>query len=71
TRFLTGGAAAAGIALINTCASLGGFVGPSAIGFLRDHTGGGNAAGLVFLGVLMLLAAVGTLFLRGARALAD
>ena len=71
TRFLTGSAAAAGIALINTCASVGGFVGPYAIGFLRDHTGGSNAAGLVFLGVLMLLAAAGTLLLRRARALAD
>jgi ACS family tartrate transporter-like MFS transporter len=71
TRFLTGGAAAAGIALINTCASLGGFVGPYAIGFLRDRTGSSNAAGLVFLGVLMLLAAVGALRLRSARALAD
>jgi ACS family tartrate transporter-like MFS transporter len=71
TRFLTGGAAAAGIALINTCASLGGFVGPLAIGFLRDRTGGGNTAGLVFLGVLMLLAAVGALRLRSSRALAD
>jgi len=71
TRFLTGSAAAAGIALINTCASVGGFVGPYAIGFLRDLTGGSNAAGLVFLGVLMLLAAVATLLLRRARALAD
>ena len=71
TRFLTGSAAAAGIALINTCASLGGFFGPLAIGFLRDRTGGGNAAGLVVLGVLMLLAAVGALRLRSARALAD
>lgn len=71
TRFLTGSAAAAGIALINTCASVGGFVGPYAIGFLRDHTGGSNAAGLMFLGVLMLLAAAGTLLLRRAPALAD
>ena len=62
---------AAGIALINTCASVGGFVGPYAIGFLRDRTGGGNAAGLVFLGVLLLLAAAATLLLRRARALAD
>jgi ACS family tartrate transporter-like MFS transporter len=71
TRFLTGSAAAAGIALINTCASIGGFVGPYAIGFLRDQTGGSNAAGLVFLGVLMLLAAAATLLLRRAPALAD
>ena len=32
TRFLTGSAAAGGIALINTFASLGGFVGPYAVG---------------------------------------
>lgn len=70
TRFLTGSAAAGGIALINTCAAVGGFVGPYAVGFLRDQTGG-NAAGLLFLGVLLLLAAVGATQLRGARALKD
>jgi len=71
TRFLTGSAAAGGIALINTCAAVGGFVGPYAVGFLRDRTDGGNAAGLLFLGVLLLLAAIGATRLRGARALAD
>ena len=70
TRFLTGSAAAAGIALINTCAAVGGFVGPYAVGFLRDYTQS-DAAGLLFLGVLLLLAAVGATRLRGARALAD
>jgi hypothetical protein len=40
------------------------------VGFLRDRTDG-NAAGLLFLGVLLLLAAVGATRLRGARALAD
>ena len=70
TRFLTGTAAAAGIALINTMASLGGFVGPYAVGLVRDLTGG-FAGGLVFLAVLLLLAAAATLSLRGARALAD
>jgi len=70
TRFLTGSAAAAGIALINTCASVGGFVGPYAVGFLRDRTDS-DAAGLLFLGVLLLLAAGATLLLRGARALRD
>ena len=70
TRFLTGTAAAAGIALINTMASLGGFVGPYAVGLVRDLTGG-FAGGLVFLAVLLLLAAAATVSLRGARALAD
>jgi ACS family tartrate transporter-like MFS transporter len=70
TRFLTGSAAAAGIALINTMASLGGFVGPYAVGVVREFTGS-FAGGLVFLAVLLLLAAAAALLLRGARALAD
>jgi ACS family tartrate transporter-like MFS transporter len=70
TRFLTGSAAAAGIALINTMASLGGFVGPSMVGFVREYTGS-FAGGLVFLAVLLLLAAGAAVLLRGARALAD
>jgi len=70
TRFLTGRVAAAGIALINTVASIGGFVGPYAIGFLRDFTHS-FAAGLVFLGVLMLIGAVAALMLRNAPVLAD
>ncbi len=70
TRFLTGSAAAAGIALINTMASLGGFVGPYAVGLVRDVTGS-FAGGLVFLAVLLLLAAGAALALRRAAALAD
>jgi ACS family tartrate transporter-like MFS transporter len=70
TRFLTGSAAAAGIALINTMASFGGLVGPSAVGIMRDLTGS-FAGGLVFLAVLLILAAGATLMLRGARALDD
>jgi ACS family tartrate transporter-like MFS transporter len=71
TKFLTGSAAAGGIALINTVASLGGFVGSSAVGFIRQWTGGGFAGGLLFLAVLMLLGAGATLKLRTAPALAD
>jgi ACS family tartrate transporter-like MFS transporter len=70
TRFLAGSAAAAGIGLINTFGALGGFVGPSVIGFIRDRTGS-FAGGLVFLAVLLLLAAGATLALRRARVLAD
>jgi len=70
TRFLTGSAAAAGIALINTMASIGGFVGPYAVGFVREQTGG-FAGGLVFLAVLLLLAAGAALALRRAPVLAD
>jgi MFS transporter, ACS family, tartrate transporter len=70
TRFLTGPAAAGGIGLINTLASLGGFVGPNAVGILRDLTGG-FAAGLIFLALLLLMAAGFTLVLRKSSTLAD
>jgi sugar phosphate permease len=39
TGFLTGSAAAGGIALINSIGSLSGFVGPYAIGWIKDATG--------------------------------
>jgi ACS family tartrate transporter-like MFS transporter len=70
TKFLTGSAAAGGIALINTVASLGGFVGPYAVGLIRELTGG-FAGGLVFLAVLMLLGAGAALLLGRASVLAD
>ena len=70
TRFLVGSAAAGGIGLINTLGSLGGFVGPYAVGLVRQITGG-FAGGLVFLAALLLLAAVATVQLRRARVLAD
>ncbi len=50
TTLLTGAAAAAGIALINSVGSTGGFFGPSIIGWVRDATGG-------FSGALLVLAA--------------
>jgi ACS family tartrate transporter-like MFS transporter len=50
TTLLTGTAAAAGIALINSVGSTGGFFGPSIIGWVRDATGG-------FSGALLVLAA--------------
>jgi ACS family tartrate transporter-like MFS transporter len=51
-------------------ASFGGLVGPSAVGIMRDLTGS-FAGGLVFLAVLLILAAGATLLLRGARALGE
>jgi MFS transporter, ACS family, tartrate transporter len=64
-RFLTGGALAAGIALINTMASLGGFVGPYAVGWLKDATGSFKA-GLLMLAGLLVVAGIATLALRRA-----
>ncbi len=69
SRFLSGSALAAGIALINTVGSLGGFVGPTMVGYVKEVTGG-FAGGLIFLASLLVLAAVGTLVLRRSALLA-
>lgn len=39
SSFLTGPAAAGGIALINSFANFGGFLGPTVIGVIKEHTG--------------------------------
>jgi MFS family permease len=55
TRFLTGLAAAGGLAFINSVGTLGGFVGPYAVGWLRDATGS-FSAGLLAMAALLALA---------------
>jgi len=57
--FLTASVAAGAIAMINSIGNLGGFVGPYAMGYIRDATGSFNG-GLLFL-VFCLLAAAGLL----------
>jgi ACS family tartrate transporter-like MFS transporter len=57
SSFLRGPAAAGGIALINMIVSLGGFVGPTLIGVLRQETGG-YAAGMAALAVGLLVSAL-------------
>jgi MFS transporter, ACS family, tartrate transporter len=64
--FLTGSAAAGGIALINSVGNLGGFVGPYVVGWLRETTKTFEA-GLYFLGGIVLVAAVLTLIVVNAR----
>ena len=59
TRFLTGLAAAGGLAMINSVGVFGGFVGPSIMGGVKDWTGsynGGLAAMSGFLFLAMVLA---------------
>jgi len=51
---LAGTAAAAGIALINAIGNLGGFVGPSVMGALRQSTGAYRGGLLVLAGALVL-----------------
>ncbi|MEO6185666.1 MAG: MFS transporter [Steroidobacteraceae bacterium] len=70
SRFLSGSALAAGIALINTAGSLGGFVGPTMVGYVREATGG-FAGGLLLLAALLVCAGIGTLLLRKAALLRE
>jgi len=56
---LTGAAAAAGLALINSLGNLGGFVAPYAVGLLNDATGN-NQSGLLFLSACLCITAVAT-----------
>ena len=65
-QFLTGLAAAGGLALINSAGSLGGVVGPFAVGWLKDATGSFRA-GLYSLAGALVLAALLT-FVFGAFA---
>jgi D-galactonate transporter len=62
TAFLSGTAAAGGIALINSIGNLAGFVAPYAMGYLKDATGG-FSAGLVVVAFFPFLSAVLVLML--------
>ncbi len=66
TMFLSGSAAAAGIATINSIGNLGGFVGPAMIGWIKDLTGSFQG-GLFFVAALLLLSAVLTLVLARSQ----
>ena len=66
TMFLSGSAAAAGIATINSIGNLGGFVGPAMIGWIKDQTGS-FVGGLYFVSGLLVLSAVLTLLLSRAQ----
>jgi MFS transporter, ACS family, tartrate transporter len=65
TMFLSGSAAAVGIATINAIGNLGGFVGPWAIGWIKDRTGS-FTGGLLFVAGLLVLSAVLTLVVARA-----
>jgi len=63
SEFLTGFSAAAGIALINSIGSLGGFVGPYGFGAINKRTGSFRG-GFVFAGVSLFVSAKLILALR-------
>jgi MFS transporter, ACS family, tartrate transporter len=53
TSLMTGTAAAAAVALINSVANLSGIVAPPLLGWSRDATGGFAAAGMIFAAILL------------------
>ena len=66
STFLTGAAAATGIATINSIGNLGGFAGPAMIGWIKDVTGN-FAGGLYFVAGLLVVSAVTTLLLSRSQ----
>jgi MFS transporter, ACS family, tartrate transporter len=63
TSMLTGSAAAAGIALVNSIGNVGGFLGPTLVGYIKDATGS-YAASLWTLSALITMSGVCVLGLR-------
>jgi len=59
TQFLTGQAAAAGIALVTMIANVGGFAGPALIGVLKSRTGTHTEAFLLLGGLAVIAALLG------------
>jgi MFS transporter, ACS family, tartrate transporter len=66
TTFLSGTAAAAGIAIINSVGNLGGFAGPTLVGFIRDETGS-NTSALYALGTALLLMGLFALLVKNRK----
>lgn len=64
-EFLSGTSAAVGIAMINSLANLGGYLGPYGIGLIKDATGS-LAAGLYFLAATLVIAVLATFAVRAA-----
>jgi ACS family tartrate transporter-like MFS transporter len=66
TRFLSGAAAAGGLAVVATIVSVGGFIGPLLIGILKERTGS-YAPAFVILAVAALISATMAVRLRRSR----
>lgn len=70
TLFLSGPAAAAGIATINSIGNLGGFVGPTVIGVIRQQSGS-YTGGLWFVAGLLIVSALVVLWLSSRQRKAE
>lgn len=66
--FLTEELAAVGIGIINSTGNLGGFIGPYAVGFIKDITGGSTAGGMYFLAIFAMLGALAVLLIPAKEA---
>jgi ACS family tartrate transporter-like MFS transporter len=60
TAFLSGAAAAAGVAYINSIANIAGFVGPFVMGWIKDATGSFDG-GLLVIGGICIISSIATL----------
>lgn len=65
-QFMVGLAAAGGIAVINSVGNLGGFVGPSIMGYLIDRTGN-YPGGFVFDAIMLCVSATTVAILTKSR----
>jgi ACS family tartrate transporter-like MFS transporter len=63
TRFLTGVAAAGGLAFINSIGTVGGFAGPAMMGWLKEFSGS-YVFGLSAVAVIMIASAVASMSLK-------
>ncbi len=63
TTFLTGPAAAASVALINSCGNLGGWVGPYMMGWIKTNTGSFDL-GYFLMSAFMLIASITVLTIK-------
>jgi MFS transporter, ACS family, tartrate transporter len=63
TRFLSGAAAAGGLAFINSVGTFGGFAGPFLVGWLKDVTGS-FAMGMLGMAAMLLVSTILTASLR-------
>jgi ACS family tartrate transporter-like MFS transporter len=67
SSFLTGTAAAAGMALINSVGNLGGFFGPFIVGWIKDSTGSFDDGLYALAGFMVLAAIVTVIGVKGRR----
>jgi len=68
TAFLSGAAAAAGVAYINSIANIAGFIGPFVMGWIRDATGSYDG-GLLVIAAVCLVSGIATLCIHHDAAL--